>query len=51
MKIYPPKLTAGERAELEWLMSSGKAAGRTLTHARILLKANEGVAGRAGPTT
>jgi hypothetical protein len=45
MKIYRLKLTAGERAQLERLVGSGKAAARTLTHARILLKADEGVAG------
>jgi hypothetical protein len=30
---------------VEQLLSKGKAAARTLTHARILLKADEGVAG------
>ncbi len=45
MKIYRLKLTDTERAELERLVSKGKAAARTLTHARILLKADEGVAG------
>jgi len=45
MKIYRLKLTDVERADLEQLLSKGKAAARTLTHARILLKADEGVAG------
>ncbi len=34
-----------ERAHLQQLLSKGKAAARTLTHARILLKADEGVTG------
>jgi transposase len=33
------------RAHLESLLSAGKAAARTLTHTRILLKADEGPAG------
>ena len=45
MKVYRLKLTEVERAELEQLVTKGKAAARTLTHARILLKADEGVAG------
>src|SRR5204863_6062685 len=45
MKVYRVKLTPEERAHLLELISSGKAAARTLTHARILLKADEGVAG------
>src|SRR5450759_596317 len=45
MKLYRVKLTPEERAHLLDLLSKGKAAARTLTHARILLKANEGVAG------
>jgi Winged helix-turn helix len=45
MKLYRVKLTAEERAELTELLAKGKAASRTLTHARILLKADEGVAG------
>ena len=36
---------AEERAQLEGMLSKGKAAARTLMHARILLKADEGVAG------
>jgi hypothetical protein len=45
MKLYRVKLTPEERAQLLKLLSKGKAAARTLTHARILLKADEGVAG------
>src|SRR6266478_5049436 len=45
MKLYRVKLTPEERAQLVELLSKGKAAARTLTHARILLKADEGVAG------
>jgi transposase len=45
MKLYRVKLTAEERSHLQELLSKGKAAARTLTHARILLKADEGVDG------
>lgn len=45
MKVYRVKLTSEERADLQELLSKGKAAARTLTHARILLKADEGAAG------
>jgi hypothetical protein len=45
MKIHRLKLTEVERVELERLLSKGKAAARTLTHARILLKADEGLGG------
>ena len=45
MKLYRVKLTAEERAQLGKLLSKGKAAARTLTHARILLKADEGLDG------
>src|ERR1700736_2898663 len=45
MKVYRVKLTPEERAHLLELLSKGKAAARTLTHARILLKADEGVDG------
>jgi hypothetical protein len=45
MKLYRVRLTAEERAQLQDLLSKGKAAARTLRHARILLKADEGVAG------
>jgi len=45
MKIYRLKLSDTERADLEQVLRKGKAAARTLTHARILLKADEAVAG------
>jgi len=45
MKVYRVKLTTEERAQLLELLSKGKAAARTLTHARMLLKADEGEAG------
>jgi len=44
MKLDRVKLTPEERAQLLDLLSKGKAAARTLTHARILLKADESVA-------
>jgi transposase len=40
-KKYRVTLTDEERAELKTLVSAGKAAARTLTHARILLKADQ----------
>jgi hypothetical protein len=40
MDKYRVNLTGGERAELEHLVSQGKAAARKLTHARILLLAD-----------
>lgn len=40
MDKYHVSLTAEERAELEQLVSAGKAAARKLTHARILLLAD-----------
>jgi transposase len=40
MEKYRVTLTAEERAELEHLVSVGKAAARKLTHARILLLAD-----------
>ncbi|MCA1695713.1 MAG: IS630 family transposase [Actinobacteria bacterium] len=39
-KRFRVSLTPGERTELQHLISSGKAAARTLAHARILLKAD-----------
>jgi len=45
MKVYRVKLMPEERAHLQDMLSKGKAAARTLTHARILLKADEGVDG------
>jgi hypothetical protein len=41
MDKYRITLTAEERAELERLVSCGKAAARKLTHARILLLADD----------
>lgn len=43
---YKVTLTAEERQQLEKLVSSGKAAARKLTHARVLLLAD---AGEHGP--
>ena len=40
MDKYRVSLTAEERAELEHMVSVGKAAARKLTHARILLLAD-----------
>jgi hypothetical protein len=41
-------LSESERAHLRILVGRGTAPARTLTHARILLKANRGRADRAG---
>ena len=41
-KKYIVRLTATERGVLEGLVHTGKGAARTLTHARILLKADCG---------
>jgi hypothetical protein len=41
MDKYRVTLTTEERADLEHLVSSGKAAARKLTHARILLLADD----------
>jgi transposase len=46
-KRYRVTLTDHERGELEQLIGAGKAAARTLAHARILLKADEGPGGPA----
>jgi DNA-binding transcriptional LysR family regulator len=43
MDKYRVTLTAEERADLDQLVSSGKAAARKLTHARILLLADDSV--------
>ena len=43
------RLTTGERAQLEHLLRVGQAPTRQLTHARILLKADEGPSGPAWP--
>ena len=40
-KRYRVTLTSEERAQLTVLLEKGKAAARTLTHARILLKADQ----------
>jgi transposase len=45
MKKYIVKLTEKEREEFEQMISTGKHAARTLTHARILLKADESAGG------
>lgn len=44
-KQYLVTLSEVERARLHTLVGSGTAPARTLTHARILLKANQGEAG------
>jgi|BarGraNGADG00212_2_1021979.scaffolds.fasta_scaffold50364_2 transposase len=41
IKKYHVTLTDDERSQLRDLLSAGKTAARTLTHARILLKADE----------
>lgn len=41
-KKYIVRLEVDEREKLLALISSGTSKARTLTHARILLKANEG---------
>ncbi len=40
-KKYIVRLTASEKQALEQLINQGKTAARKLTHARILLKAND----------
>ena len=42
---YAVKLTEGERARLRTLIGQGEAPARLLTHARILLKADQGEGG------
>src|SRR5918996_1698264 len=42
---YAVELTEAERARLRTLIGSGTAPSRMLTHARILLKANQGEGG------
>ncbi len=44
---YAVVLTEADRARLRTLVGSGAAPARTLTHARILLKANQGEGGPA----
>jgi hypothetical protein len=49
VKKYRVTLTAEERAELGQMLSRGKAAAGKLTHARILLKADESAGGPGWP--
>ena len=49
MKTYRVTLTAEERQQLQATIAAGKAAARTLAHARILLKADEADGGPAWP--
>src|SRR5688572_6290007 len=44
---YAVRLSEVERAQLRTLIGQGAAPARTLTHARILLKANQGEGGPA----
>ena len=46
-KAYPVMLEPGDRTLLHGLLIKGAAATRTLTHARILLKADQGLEGPA----
>src|SRR5258707_8044006 len=46
-KKYLVTLTAEERQQLQALLAGGKAAARKLTHARILLKADQAPGGPA----
>ena len=45
VKKYHVTLTPEERAELEAMVATGKAAARKVTHSRILLKADEAEGG------
>ena len=45
LKKYVVRLDEAERAFLADLVSTGTAAARTLTHARVLLKADQGPGG------
>jgi hypothetical protein len=45
VKKYIVELTAAQRKELSHMISTGKASARDLTHARILLKADQGPEG------
>lgn len=49
MKKYRVTLTAEERQQLQCLIAAGKAAAKTLAHARILLKADQAEGGPAWP--
>lgn len=44
-KLYHVLLTDDQRSRLQQMLNSGTTAARTLTHARILLKADEGPGG------
>ena len=46
-KAHRIRLSAAEREQLQQLISTGSGAARVLTHARILLKADEGEGGPA----
>jgi hypothetical protein len=46
-KVHHVRLSAAQRQQLQRLVSTGTAAARVLTHARILLKADEGEGGPA----
>ena len=47
MKRYVVELTTEEKDELAQLVSKGKAAAQKITHARVLLQANESENGPA----
>ena len=49
-KRYVVALTPAERDQLKRLLAAGTASARKLTHARILLKADQSPADRAGWT-
>ena len=51
MKKYRVTLAAQERADLEALISKGKAAANKILHARILLKADQAPGGPAWKDT
>jgi transposase len=51
MKRYVVELTTQEQQELIQLVSKGKAAARKITHARVLLQANEAKNGPAWTDT
>lgn len=48
-KKYVVTLTGEEREQLHALVTKGRAAARTLTHARILLKADQSLDGPSWP--
>jgi hypothetical protein len=47
MEKYIVELTSEERKELSQIVSKGKTAARKITHARVLLKADESQSGPA----